>query len=230
MTTPSKSIRVLLVDDHTVLRDGLRLLLQCFPDMEVVGEAATGRAALEQVERKQPDVVVMDINMPDMDGVEATRRLQELHPEVKVLVLTNYDEEQFVANLVQNGATGYLLKSAAGDELVSAIRTVHGGGSALQPGIARKLVDSYVRMGTQRNRKTLEPHETLTRREMEILKLAARGMSNKRIADSLFLSVRTVENYMTTIYNKLGVTERTEAVLYALRKALVSLPGDSDAA
>lgn len=217
-------IRVMLVDDHVVLREGLRLLLERQPGLRVVGEAGDGETALALVEGCSPHVVVMDIAMPGMDGLQTTRKLLERHPDVKVLVLTNYDEDEYVMALLQAGAAGYLLKSAGVDELVSAIRSVHAGGSPLPPAIARKVVDSYVRLErTKRTRWEPEPFEQLTPRELEVLKQAAAGLSNQRIAETLCLSLKTVENYMSTVYEKLGVQDRTQAVLYALKKGLVKL-------
>lgn len=225
-----KLIRVLLVDDHTVLRDGMRLLLEQEKDMLVVGEAGSGGEALVKVSTLQPDVVVMDIGLPGMNGIEATRQIKAGNSSVGVVVLTNYDDDEYLFTMLKAGATGYLLKNAAATELVAAIRAVYRGESSLQPAVTKKLLEEYTRTGSRTERQVdsrqsaRATRDDLTEREVEVLKLVANGANNRTIADKLSLSVRTVENHLVSIYSKLGVTERTELVLYALRKGLVALP------
>ncbi|HEY8477375.1 MAG TPA: response regulator transcription factor [Chloroflexota bacterium] len=216
-----EQIRVMLVDDHAVLREGLRLLMERTPDLKVVGEASNGPMALEVAAQCRPEVVVMDISMPGADGAVVTRQFKERWPNVKVLVLSNYDEDVYVEAVLAAGASGYLLKSAPAREVIEAVRVVYREGSVLPPAIARKVLKNLARFREERYESP--PHEQLTAREREILSLAARGYSNRRIADELCLSIRTVENYMTVIYEKLGVEDRTAAVLYALRKGLAPL-------
>lgn len=212
-------IRVLLAEDHAIVREGTRELLQREPDMEVVGEASDGEEAVELAARLHPDLVVMDIAMPKLNGIEATKRIKALHPATAVLILTAYDNDQYIFALLEAGAAGYLLKNVRGSELVEAVRAVHGGESVLHPAVARKVVDHL------RAPKPLDSvaAETLSDREMEVLKLAARGLSNKDIARELSLSPRTVQTHLTNIFNKLAVASRTEAILYGLRRGWFKL-------
>jgi DNA-binding NarL/FixJ family response regulator len=214
-------VRTLLIDDHTVLRDGLRLLLSLEPDLEVVGEAGTGRDGIALAERKRPDVVVTDVGLPDVDGVEVTRRLRESIPETRVLVLTVHDEDHYIFTLMQAGASGYLLKNAAGNDLVDAIRTVASGKPWLQPEIAERLMSSASRKAAATLRSGLDALiEPLTSRELEVLKLLAGAASNREMAEALTISPRTVETHLANIYGKLGVRGRTEAMLWAIREGV----------
>lgn len=215
-------VRVVLVDDHTVLRDGLKLLLSLEPDLEVVGEAATGREGIAEAERLRPHVVVTDVGLPDVDGVEVTRRLRDRLPETRVLVLTVHDEDHYVFTLIQAGASGYLLKNAAGDDLVHAIRTVAAGKPWLQPEIAQRLMSfASGQSGAQRKTALESLVEPLTPREVEVLRLLAGAASNKEMADRLAISTRTVETHLANIYGKLGVRGRTEAMLWAINEGMV---------
>ena len=211
-------IRVLLADDHAVLREGLRSLLTLQEDIEVAGEASDGQAALEMVRQLRPDVVVMDIAMPVMDGLEATRRLKQEYPETRVLILTQHDNREYVFSLLQAGAAGYVLKKSGGAEVAMAIRSVFREGAFLPPGIAREVMDRYI----QRT-----PEETgrprLTEREKEVLRLIAEGKSSKEIAEMLCLSVKTVMAHRTNIMEKLDIHSRTELVKYAIRQGLTSV-------
>lgn len=216
----AEKIRVLLVDDHTILREGIRALLALSKDMEVVGEAADGQAGLEQVAELQPDVVLMDIAMPGLDGLEATRRIKDRHRSVKVLILTQHENREYVFPILKAGADGYVLKKAAGTELVSAIRAVHEGGTFLYPSVARTVVEDYLRPdGTVGDRR----HPKLTDREIEVLKLVAEGRGNQEIADMLCLSVKTVTGHRTNIMEKLDIHSRTELVKYAIRTGLIQV-------
>jgi DNA-binding NarL/FixJ family response regulator len=216
-------IRVVLIDDHTVLRDGLRLLLSLEPDLRVVGEAASGREGIAVVEKEKPDVVVTDVGLPDIDGVVVTQTLRERLPESRVLVLTVHDEDTYVFTLIQAGASGYLLKNAAGDDLVSAIRTVAAGKPWLQPEIAQRLMSFASGKPPEPTKTAWEALiEPLTSREIEVLKLLAGAASNKEMADRLAISPRTVETHLANIYGKLGVRGRTEAMLWAIREGLAT--------
>ena len=208
-------IKVLLAEDHAIVREGTRELVQHEPDMEVVGEASNGEEAVQLTGKLRPDVVIMDIAMPKLSGIEATKRIKELYPATAVLILTAYDDDQYVFALLEAGAAGYLLKNVRGRELIDAIRAVYAGESVLHPAITRKVIESLIPAGKPAERRIAEP---LSEREMEVLKLAGRGMSNKDIAEKLSLSVRTVQSHLGNIFNKLGVGSRTEAVLYALKK------------
>ena len=210
-------IRVLLADDHTVVRHGIRQFLVEEGDIEVVAEASDGAEALQAVETTQPDIAVLDIRMPRMTGVEATRRIKEQFPHVKVLILTAYDDDPYVFALFEAGADGYVLKTASGDELVRAVRTVHRGESALSPEIASKVV----RQAAARSPETAKGAESLTSRELDVLRLAARGMTNRAIGHELGISHRTVQGHLASMYGKLGVGSRTEAVTDALRRGWI---------
>lgn len=218
----AESVRVVLVDDHTVLRDGLKLLLSLEPDLEVVGEAATGLEGVATAEREHPNVVVTDVGLPDIDGVEVTRRLREELPASRVLVLTVHDEDNYIFALMQAGASGYVLKNAAGDDLVEAIRTVAAGRPWLQPEIAERLM--HFAGGKPAPEKSGQEAlvEPLTAREIEVLKLVAGAASNREIADQLVISPRTVETHLANIYGKLAVRGRTEAMLWAIHEGLVA--------
>jgi len=214
-------IRVLLADDHTVVREGTRELLEREHDMEVVGEAGDGEEAVRLATELTPDIVIMDIAMPKVNGIEATRRLKEILPATAVLVLSAYDDDQYIFALLEAGAAGYLLKNVRSRELVEAIRAVHAGESVLHPVIARKVVNRFA-AAAGKPREERES-ERLSEREMEVLVLAARGMSNKNIAHELVLSERTVQAHLGNIFRKMEVSSRTQAVLDAMRKGWLSL-------
>lgn len=209
------TIRVVLVDDHSVVRKGVRDFLEEEPDIEVVGEASDGLQAVDLAIQLQPDVVVMDIKMPRLSGVDATRRIRVTAPKVRVLALTAYDDDPYVFGLLEAGAAGYVLKTAESRELVRAIRSVASGHSALDPAIAPRIL--------QRVSQPIASTEALTERELEVLRLAARGLTNKQIGYDLDISDRTVQNHLANVYAKLGVASRTEAVTEALRRGLFQL-------
>ena len=211
-------IRVVLADDHAVVRQGIRQFLEEAGDIEVIAEAGDGAEALRLVEVHHPDVAVLDIRMPEVTGVEATRRIKERFSQVRVLVLTAYDDDPYVFALLQAGADGYVLKTASGDELVRAVRVVHQGGSALSPEIAAKVVRQAV---SGRPEGAVDQVESLTTRELEVLRLAARGLTNRTIGHELAISHRTVQGHLANIYGKLGVNSRTEAVTEALRRGWI---------
>jgi len=211
-------IRILVVDDHAVLRDGIRALLAVHDDIEVVGEASEGKEAVTKAQELVPDVVIMDIAMPGMDGLEATRRIRKKHPKMKVLVLTQHDNKEYILSVIKAGASGYVPKRALGSELVSAIKSVKEGDSFLYPSAASALIEDYL----QQTRGE-DPYDQLTAREREIFKLIAEGHTSRKIADMLFLSLRTVQGHRLKIMEKLDLHNRTELIKYAMRKGLVSL-------
>jgi DNA-binding NarL/FixJ family response regulator len=212
-------IKVLLAEDHVMVREGTREFIKREADMEVVGEAGDGEEAVRLAKEIKPDVVVMDISMPKLNGVEATKQIKAFNPSIAVLVLTAYDYDQYIFALLEAGAAGYLLKGVKVHELIDAIRAVYAGESVLHPVIARRVVNRLVTPGG----KETPGAEPLSEREMEVLRLAATGVSNKDIAQQLFLSPRTVQVHLGNIFGKLGVASRTEAVLYALRKGWLTL-------
>jgi DNA-binding NarL/FixJ family response regulator len=213
-------IRVLVADDHTILRDGICALLALAEDMEVVGEAGNGREALEMAEKLHPDVVLMDIAMPIMNGLEATVRLHKDFPEIKVLMLTQYDDREYVLPTIQAGASGFISKIAASSELVSGIRSVYRGDSFLSPSVAKFLVQEYQHEGSLEDR--YDPYQQLTGREREILKLIAEGYTTRQIADMLVVSIKTIEGHKTNLMAKLDIHDRIGLVKYALRKGIIT--------
>lgn len=222
MSQPQSRIRILLVDDQTMFREGLRTLLSVQPDFQVVGEAENGEQALEKAARLLPDVVLMDLRMPVMDGVTATRRLNALRPGCRVIVLTTFDDDENVFEGLRAGALGYLLKDAPSEKLFEAIRAAARGESFLQPSVAAKVVAEFTRLARQAPaRQEQEPFEALSERELDVLRLLAGGASNREIAAHLVLAEGTVKNHVTNILAKLGVNDRTQAALKARDLGLV---------
>lgn len=212
----TEKIKVLLADDHTIVREGTCDMVRRQPDMEVVGEASDGVEAVELTEKLEPDVVVMDIAMPRLNGIEATVQLKKIRPSTAVLILTAYDTDQYLMALLEAGAAGYLLKNVHSNQLIEAIRAVFAGESVLQPSITRHIINQLIA-------KTPRPEEApalspLSERELEVLKLAAKGVSNRDIAENLGLSDRTVQAHLSNIFKKLSVASRTEAILYSLKR------------
>jgi len=208
-------IRVLLVDDQRLMREGLRILLELEPDLEVVGEAGDGQAALDAYAALRPDVVLMDVRMPGMDGVEATRRLRERWPEARVIILTTFDDDEYVFEGLRAGALGYLLKDVSGQELAEAVRTVAAGGALIEPSVARKVLAEFARLAPPARPIEAGLPTPLSEREREVLRLLALGLTNREIAARLYLAEGTVKNYVTSILQKLGVRDRTQAALRA---------------
>jgi two-component system response regulator NreC len=211
--------KILIADDHALVREGIRMILSKEPDFEVVGEASDGQQALNLVETLRPNVVVMDLSMPGMGGIEATQLLKVRHPQVAVLALTMHEDESFVFRLLRAGALGYVLKRAAAQDLVQAVRAAARGESFLYPSVAQKVVADYlkrVEAGEAPDR-----FDGLTEREKEILTLIAEGLSNQQIAQKLFVSIKTVQTHRAHIMEKLNLHDRTELVRYAIRKGLI---------
>jgi DNA-binding NarL/FixJ family response regulator len=213
--SPASPVRVCLVDDQRLIRDGLRLLLELEEGLEVVGEAETGASALEAFAALQPDVVLMDIRMPGMDGVEATRRLMDRWPQARVIILTTFDDDAYIFDALRAGALGYLLKDVSGPELAEAVREVAHGGALIQPSVARKVLAEFSRLEPRIAPAGPALNEPLSAREQEILKGITRGLTNKEIAVGLNLTEGTVKNYISVIFQKLGVQDRTQAALRA---------------
>jgi DNA-binding NarL/FixJ family response regulator len=215
------STTILLADDHVLVRQGTRELLEHENDLLVVGEAGDGEEAVELAASLHPDVVIMDIAMPKMTGIEATRKIKSVQPDTAVLILSAYDDDQYIFALLEAGAAGYLLKDVPAQELVEAIRAVHAGESILHPAIARKVINRFA-LPRQEVTTGIESDQ-LSDREMEVLKLAAKGMTNMEIANELSLSVRTVQGHLSNIFSKMQVGSRTEAVIQALGKGWFTL-------
>jgi len=213
-------IKVVVADDHTILRQGIKALLDNQAGIEVIGEAKDGREALTLIERLQPDVILMDIAMPGLNGLEATRRIKKKFPKIKVLVLTMYTNEEYVFQILQAGANGYLVKETAFQDLISAITAVYRDEAFMSPSISKKVINRY----TQRAQKTNDTTcDVLTTREREVLQLIAEGSSSKKIAEALFISPKTVETHRTHIMDKLNIHNRTDLVKYAIRKGIVDI-------
>jgi NarL family two-component system response regulator LiaR len=222
MVPSVEKIRVVIAEDHVFVREATRQLLEQEPDIEVVGEATNGAEAVALAERLSPDVVILDIAMPVMNGIEATEKIKAIRPGTAVLILTQYDYDQYVFALLAAGAAGYLLKDVPSAEVVRAVRSVHAGEPVLHPAIAKKVLARFAQEEPLRQQ-TRDADALLTERERDILRLAACGMSNARIAARLSVSLRTVQAHLTNIFNKLGVGSRTEAVIVCLRRGLLRL-------
>ncbi len=214
-----KSIRVVLADDHTIVRKGLRSLLDAERDVDVIGEAGDGTEAIALVEQLKPHIVVMDIGMPVLNGLEATRRIIKKHPDTKVLILTMHTNEEYVFEILRAGASGYIIKKAAPTELVAAIRAVKKGESFLSPSISRKVIDEYVQRAGEEKRE--DAFDLLTDREREVLQLIAEGSSTREIAKKLFISTKTVETHRTHLMDKLDLHGTADLTRYAIRKGIV---------
>jgi NarL family two-component system response regulator LiaR len=216
-----KKIRVLVVDDHTIVRDGISALLALTGDIEVVGEATNGYEAINVVRELHPDIVLMDIAMPIMGGLEATRRISKEFPKTKVLVLTQHDDKEYVFPVIESGASGFISKAGASTELVMGIRSVYQGESYLTPSVAKLLVENYQQ--TTGKRLDEDPYNKLTERERDVLKLLAEGYSTQEIANLLVITPKTVEGHKTNLMAKLGIHNRIDLVKYALRKGIISI-------
>jgi DNA-binding NarL/FixJ family response regulator len=213
----TRPVRVVLADDHPMIRRGLRLILENSEEVDVVAEAGNGQELLDLVDQMDPDVVVVDVGMPKLDGLEAVRRIRDRHPGVKSLIFTIHDEESYVHRAVLAGASGYLLKTASAEELIKGIMTVAEGKAALHPSITRHLLDGFAGMSEPKGRGS----EALSQREHDVLQLLAFGKTNKEIAKELGIGAQTVKTHISHIFTKMGAADRTDAVALALRKGLV---------
>ena len=220
-----KKIKVLIADDHQVVREGLSAILRTKEEIEVVGEVKDGAEAVEQARRLKPDVILMDISMPGMNGVEATRQIKREQPEIGVVVLTMYDEEEYIYDLVKAGATGYLLKDSDSSQIVKAIKTVARGESLIHPSVASKILHEFSSLAQGKSQPVKKKAQELSDREIEVLKLVAEGKTNKEIANVLNLSEKTIKNHVRNIFHKLQVYDRTQAAMHGLRKGLIQLDG-----
>ena len=221
MKNAEAKIRVIVADDHPLLRDAMRNTLAKQEDIEVIGEASDGEEAVKLSSELNPDVVIMDIVMPRLNGIEATKRIRETSSDTAVLILTAYDDDRYVIGLLEAGAAGYLLKSARGQALVDAVRTVSAGESVLHPAIIAKVIKYGMRTRAQNAERGTEGQ--LSDRELEVLKLAAKGMSNKDIAEEIFLSTRTVKAHLSNIFDKLDVASRTEAIVKGIKEGWLTV-------
>ena len=215
-----KKIKILLVDDHVVLRSGLKLLLNAQPDMEVLDEATDGFEAIAKAVRLYPDIVLMDISMPGIGGLEATKQIKAKCPKIKILVLTMHDDESYLKEFLRHGASGYVVKKAADTELTAAIRAVSRGEIALHPSVTKTLVNNYLNIPSS-SKKRNEQHDHLSEREQQVLKLIVLGHTNKEISDALFISIKTVETHRTRIMQKLNLNTRAQLVRYAIEKGIL---------
>ena len=213
------SIHILLADDHAILRAGLKMMLNAQPDMEVIGEAHDGRQALHEALRLHPDVILMDITMPDMNGIEATRQVKKQLPDVKVLILTMHENDEYVFQALRAGASGYLLKEAADTDLINALHVIQSGNFYLSPTAQSVMVGDYLQRVHAGEEK--DSYSSLTEREREILKLVAEGFTNNQIAERLVISPKTVDTHRTHIMDKLNLHSRAELVKYAMRRGLL---------
>lgn len=220
-----EKVKILVVDDHTIVREGTAKMLELLGDFQVVGQASGAREALDKVRTLTPDVVLMDIKMPGINGIEATRLIKQDHPEVEVLILSMYDEDEYVVEAVKAGATGYLLKDASQEDLARAIRVVHGGGSLVQPALARRVLKEFAHLARESAPTSAPARQNLLRelseREIEVLRCVADGKSNKEVAEILVISEKTVKAHLRSIFRKLEVGDRAQAVAQAMRKGLV---------
>lgn len=212
------TIRVMIVDDHTVVRDGVATMLGRQPDISVVGEASNGREAVDISKSLSPDVILMDLRMPEMDGVEAMRLIREYNQEVKFIVLTTFDTDEYIFHAVEVGAKGFLLKDASREELFEAVRAVHRGESLVQPGVAARLLDRFAELS-----RPTPDEPMLSARELEVVQLMSTGAANKEIAVELSISESTVKTHVANIFQKLDVNDRTGAVTTAIQKGIITL-------
>ena len=217
----TENIRVLIVDDHDIVREGQRALINTEPGMEVIGEAKNGIEAIELADRLQPDVILLDLRMPEKDGIEASEEIKKGNPEARILVLTSFAEDERVYAAIKAGAMGYLLKDASPQKILKSIRDVFQGETSIEPRLAQKLMREI-----QRTSDSPPTEEPLTVREMEVIRLIAEGLSNQEIAERLVISERTVRTHVTNILGKLHLANRTQAALYALREGLANLEQD----
>ena len=215
-----RKIRILLADDHTILRDGIRALLEDQQDIEVIGEAEDGQSAVKLAAQLDPDIVIMDIAMPLLNGLEATRHIRRDSPQVKVLILTMHENEEYIRQVLAAGAFGYVLKDAAARDLLGAIRAVYNGEAVLSPAVTRLVIEDYLRWG---DIQPMDASNELTSREREVLQLIAEGYTNKEIAEILCLSIKTIQSHRTNLMSKLDLHDRGDLIKYAIQKKIIEI-------
>lgn len=213
------AVRVLIVDDHALIREGLRKVLSLEKRINVIGEAATGEEAVEAVAREPVDVVLLDINLPGMNGIETCQLIKRDHPQVNIIALTIHEQEEYLFEMIRSGVSGYLLKDINPELLVDTVLRVHDGESFIPPGLMAKVMREFGRLTSRSG----PPAEQLTQREIEVLRLVAEGRSNRQIAQALFISEKTVKNHLTNIFQKIGVSDRTQAALYAIKNKIADV-------
>ena len=215
-----RKIRILLADDHTILRDGIRALLEDQQDIEVIGEAEDGQSAVKMAAQLDPDIVIMDIAMPLLNGLEATRHIRRDSPQVKVLILTMHENEEYIRQVLAAGAFGYVLKDAAARDLLGAIRAVYNGEAVLSPAVTRLVIEDYLRWG---DIQPMDASNELTSREREVLQLIAEGYTNKEIAEILCLSIKTIQSHRTNLMSKLDLHNRGDLIKYAIQQKIIEI-------
>lgn len=231
MMNQGNTIKIIIIDDHQLFREGVKRILELEPEFEVVAEGDEGSQAVSLVEEYHPDVVLMDINMPGVGGIEATRTLLKAYPETKVLILSIHDDESYVAHSLRSGAKGYLLKEMDANSLINAVKIVAKGGAYIHPKVTGNIIEEYRRFAEEKaegnmnnnQKEVIRPLHILTKRECEVLQLLADGKSNRGIGDALFISEKTVKNHVSNILQKMGVKDRTQAVIEAIKKGWVSV-------
>lgn len=216
-------IRILIADDHRVVREGLAAILKSRSDMDVVGEAINGFEVIEKTKALKPDVILMDISMPQMNGVEATRAVRKISPEIGIVVLTMHDDDATIFELVRTGVHGYLLKDADSSEIVKAIQSIYKGESIIHPSIARKILGEFSQLGPEQVKKAPRQMYNLSGREVDVLRRVAKGKTNKEIASELHLSEKTIKNHVRNIFHKMGVYDRTEAAMKGVQEGIIDL-------
>ncbi len=219
-----ETIKIILAEDHALMREGTKHMLEQYPEFQVVGEAEDGQQAVELIKNLKPDIAILDIRMPKLNGIEVVRQVKSLSPNTKTLILTAYDDDEYILALMEAGASGYLLKTAHEKELIDSVRGVHSGEPVLHPTIAMKIARLWAQRGTASQQSSVEQ---LSSREIEVLELASRGLRNKAIAEKLGISTRTVEGHFNSIFAKLGVSSRMAAILEAISRHVVTLSEES---
>jgi DNA-binding NarL/FixJ family response regulator len=218
-----KKIKIVIADDHAVVRDGLSLLLKSAPEFSVVGEASGGAEAIALIEKRKPDIVILDISMPKMSGIEATKIIRQTNPSIKILILTIHENEEYVHQMVQAGANGYVLKESGKKELFAAIRSIVAGDRFFSPRISKIMIDEFIKQAQDHEEAHPPSKHSLTKRETEVLRYIAQGLSNPKIAKNLFLSVRTVDTHRTNLMHKLNIHDTAGLVRYAIENGIVSI-------
>lgn len=218
-----KKTRIVIADDHSIIRSGLQLLLKNTTEFSVVGEATSGQEAIDLVAETKPDIAVLDISMPGMGGIEATKVIKQQSPDTKVLILTIHQSEEYVYQMLRAGASGYLLKDAGKEEIFAALRAIASGERFFSPGVSKLMVDEFIRRAKEQDAQDVTAGEILTNREMEVLKHIAEGMTNQQIADKLFISVRTVDTHRTNMMQKLDIHDTAGLVRYAIERGVVTI-------